>query len=667
MTILLIFLSLYVGINIRFSIVSSVIELTILLGFVYYKYRKIIPVIISLLTSLSGFSLSFLSINSNKESYSGFVSEVKENYFIFSTFLEKMYVYEPNHIHEIGDVLSINGDKEELDFVVLESEFDFKEYLNNKGIYHELLVKKIEVKFLTPFKLHKIKKNFLNKFDENSKGIVGQLLFSYGNEGEIISLSRNLHLMKLVSSSGIYLYFFYKLIKKLLSLFIRNEKILDLLSIILLSPYLVFTFPKFAVIKFFLVRSALFINNHALKKKFTYLDILSMSGIFFLLIDFNLARQDNFFLAYFIPIISLFSNGSFHFRKKIYKRLFIAAIIYISFIPFTAKYYSEISPISVLFTPLVTPLYIFIFILGVLSFIGIPLEGAAIWINRELAHIYTFIKPLFLKIYVSPMDNALILLYEIIFILLLYFISIRLRPIKNLFAYSLTFLLVVYVLPINNIIHDYVCFINVGQGDSTLIKYKNKTVLIDTGGVKYKDLATSSLIPFFKKKQIYTIDLLITTHEDFDHSGAVNSLIENFTVKDYVKDYQKFPINLNGLTLTNYNIYPELWKEENDKSLVVGFKINNYNYLVMGDAPKKIEEAIISSNNYIPCDILKVGHHGSNTSTSEKFIKYLSPKYGIISCGKNNNYGHPHKEVISILRKYKVIIRRTDLESTITF
>lgn len=161
--------------------------------------------------------------------------------------------------------------------------------------------------------------------------------------------------------------------------------------------------------------------------------------------------------------------------------------------------------------------------------------------------------------------------------------------------------------------------------------------------------------------------MLITTHDDFDHSGAVDSLIANFTVKRYVKNYQLFPISIGGLTFTNYNIYPELWSEENDRSLVVGFKTYNYSYLIMGDAPKKIENRIIQNNSYIPCDILKVGHHGSNTSSGDAFIKYLSPKVGIISCGKKNSYGHPHKEVISVLNKYKVRIRRTDLEGTITY
>ena len=87
----------------------------------------------------------------------------------------------------------------------------------------------------------------------------------------------------------------------------------------------------------------------------------------------------------------------------------------------------------------------------------------------------------------------------------------------------------------------------------------------------------------------------------------------------------------------------------------------------MGDAPKEIEYKIIEDYKFINCDILKVGHHGSNTSTSDAFIKYLKPKEAIISCGKNNKYGHPHKETVSTLKSNNVSIRRTDKEGTINY
>ena len=116
----------------------------------------------------------------------------------------------------------------------------------------------------------------------------------------------------------------------------------------------------------------------------------------------------------------------------------------------------------------------------------------------------------------------------------------------------------------------------------------------------------------------------------------------------------------------NYNPFTD-YIEENDRSLVLGFRLGNSDYLLMGDASKKVEKRIMEHYPTLTCDILKVGHHGSDTATSNEFIKYLNPKVAVISCGKNNFFGHPAKNVLAILNANQVQIRRTDLEGTITF
>ena len=227
--------------------------------------------------------------------------------------------------------------------------------------------------------------------------------------------------------------------------------------------------------------------------------------------------------------------------------------------------------------------------------------------------------------------------------------------------------IIIYHLPIENLITAEVCFINVGQGDSCLIRKGTTSILIDTGGLSYMDVANESLIPFLKKKRIYNIDLVITTHNDYDHCGALDSLKENFYVENVVQTSVNFPININGITLTNYNLHTTEFSDENDKSLVVGFHLMNKDFLIMGDAPIEVEKNIIKEFTHVDCDILKVGHHGSKTSTCDEFIKYLKPEVAIVSCGENNRYGHPHKEVIRVLNNNHVTIRRTDKEGTITY
>ena len=488
-----------------------------------------------------------------------------------------------------------------------------------------------------------------------------------GSDDEIYNSGKELHLFRLLSNSGIYLYLLYSLFSFILGYLIKKDKTKEMALIILFAPALIFSFPRFVVIKFIFLKLFKWINEYALKKKFDYLEILSISGIIFLLINYYFAYQDSFVLSYFIPIEALLFNNSFKGVKKFKKKVLISGLILLSFIPFSMSYYHEIAPFSFLFQILLTPFFSIYYFLSLLAFIHVPIYSGINGFSNFLGGVFNALGKINITIYAMKMNSTLIVLFEALFLILVYYLSIRHKPMVKATLMPIVIYLSIAFIPFKNLFHDTVSFINVGQGDATLIRRRDAAVLIDTGGLTYKDVAKDCLIPYFKSNRIYDIDLLITTHDDFDHSGAVASLIDNFKVKKYVTSYELFPISISGLTFKNYNIYPDLWKEENDESLVIGFKANNYNYLIMGDAPIKIEKQIMRNNKKIPCDILKVGHHGSKYSSGDAFIKYLSPSVGVISCGKKNSYGHPHSEVLSVLNKYKVIIRRTDLEGTITY
>ena len=660
------FLSLFVGINIRVSLIAGLIELVLLLAFILYRFGRKIA-LISLGISLVGVGLSFIRPSFTKETYLSVVVESKNNYFIASSTFEKFYVYQKNNSFEIGDIISLKGQKQELNFDVLESGFDFKEYLNKKGIYSEFKPKKIEVKFSTPLKIHKIKKEFLDNFNDDSKALVGAILFSFSSDEEIYQEGKELHLFRLLSNSGIYLSILYFVFSFILSYLIKKDKAKRLILIVLFVPNLIFSFPRFIIIKFISLKIFRWINDYVLKKKFKYLEILSISGIFFLLMDYHLGYQDLFILSYFIPIESFLFMNSFRRFKGIKKKFLISALILISLIPFSLSYYDEIAPLSLVFQMVLSPFLVIYYFLSLISFLKIPIYTFINNYTGFLGSIFKAFNKINFALYGMDMSSNLIVLFEAIYLITIYYLSIRHIPLIKVSIGLFCLNLLVIFIPIKNYIFEQVSFINVGQGSSTLIRSGNTTILIDTGGLTYKDIGRENLIPYFKKNRIYDIDLLITTHDDFDHSGAVTSLKENFKVKRYVTDYNTFPIKIGNFEFKNYNIYPELWNEENDESLVIGFKTKKHHYLIMGDAPSKIEKRIIQDNQKIPCDILLVGHHGSKTSTSKEFVEYVKPKVGIISCGRNNKYGHPNKEVLDILKKYHVKIRRTDLEGTITY
>jgi len=225
------------------------------------------------------------------------------------------------------------------------------------------------------------------------------------------------------------------------------------------------------------------------------------------------------------------------------------------------------------------------------------------------------------------------------------------------------------------------------QGDSTLINYKNKTMLIDTGGnYFYEDLSLSRTIPYLKSLGRTKIDYLIITHGDYDHMGEAINFVNNFKVEKVIFNCGEFNELeqdlikvLNKKKIPYYNCIKELniddnklyflnnkdYGNENDNSSVIYTEINNHKFLFMGDVGVEVEEDLIEKYNLQDIDVLKVGHHGSKTSSSENFIDEINPKYSIISVGKNNRYGHPNDSVLENLEDSKIY--RTDQDGSILF
>lgn len=230
--------------------------------------------------------------------------------------------------------------------------------------------------------------------------------------------------------------------------------------------------------------------------------------------------------------------------------------------------------------------------------------------------------------------------------------------------------------------------IDVGQGDSILISLKkNKgNILIDTGGIMNSSysLATGTLIPYFKSVGIKKIDYLILSHGDYDHSGEAINLINNFKVdkvifnSDSYNDLEKsitsvldkknikYYKGLEEIDIDDIKLYflnTDIYDNENDNSSVLYTNIDGTKLLFMGDAGTIKEKDILKDYEILNIDILKVGHHGSNTSSSIEFINSINPKYSLISVGKNNRYGHPKEKVLETLSNSKIY--RTDINGAI--
>lgn len=232
-------------------------------------------------------------------------------------------------------------------------------------------------------------------------------------------------------------------------------------------------------------------------------------------------------------------------------------------------------------------------------------------------------------------------------------------------------------------------FINVGQGDSVFIELNDETMLIDAGEWEY----APTVVEYISDLGYDTINYVVATHPHSDHIGGMETVFNSFNIGNvYVSpiDYDS-KTNLNMLNAADKkakNIYKTVAgdvlvqkdnllieavapsestissEELNNSSIVLKMTYGDTTFLFTGDAEKEEEDKIWTN---IKADVLKVGHHGSNSSTTYNFLKKVEPKYAVISVGQNNEYGHPTDKVLNRLDSKGIKILRTDLNGTIVF
>ena len=226
-------------------------------------------------------------------------------------------------------------------------------------------------------------------------------------------------------------------------------------------------------------------------------------------------------------------------------------------------------------------------------------------------------------------------------------------------------------------------YLNVGQADSTLIVMGDDVMLIDAGN-KSDGI---NIVNFLKSQKINEIDYLIETHSDDDHSGGIEEIVHNLNVaqiympksainKSKIKD--EVSINIFSDLEQIYNLSTATWKvlsvdnsenvsenKDNDTSVVIQLNYENNKFLFMGDATSTVEKQLLNNHKLENVDVLKVGHHGSNSSSSQNFLDVILPKYSIISVNNSEYSKHPSKETLDRLKSINSEIYRTDEKGTV--
>lgn len=301
-------------------------------------------------------------------------------------------------------------------------------------------------------------------------------------------------------------------------------------------------------------------------------------------------------------------------HKWIVQKLVLIGLMFI--------YFKKVNIVSLLFFNILRKLYGLIFIFG---FIVQDL------INLKLPE---------LTIHYAP---------RILFVIL--FIVFYIQCLKH-FKWKYLLILFVPLLEIYCNPFFQVYTLNLGQADCSVIvePFHKSVVMIDCGQNLYRDNVERIIMPFLENKNIHTIDTLILTHDDFDHNGGYDSLKDKIEIKQVIEDS-------NDKVNVGYPFYLLLSEREakdtNDSSIISYFTYDHLTYLFMGDASKQIERQLMSEYD-LKADIIKVGHHGSNTSSDPDFLDSLDCKIALISCGYKNKYGHPSVETLKTLENLHI-------------
>lgn len=647
---------------------------------------KIITIIIFIITLLYTNYYPFKSkYTKDDKEFIGIVTkyEVKEDKITIEIKAkEKLlitYKYQDKEFNNLsyGDKIKVKGTLITPSKNTNQNTFNYQKYLYYKKIYYLVEATSINKIANNNNYLYTIKNTLYQKIDKlKSSNYIKTLLFCDNTLSKEIKESYRINgISHLFSVSGMHINFFVSIIYLYLNKITYNKRIKYLITNIFIITYLIL-FPSSSLLRS-AVMSILYSINYLLKLKIKKIDILLLTLGVSLLINPFIIYDLGYIYSYTITFFLVLSSSTLKKKNKINKIIYISLLSFLVSIPITIYNSFEINIISILLNIILVPIIsIIILPLTILTYIFPILDSILYLFTNTLETISLFISKINITKIIFPKPSLLIIVLYYIIILLSY-------QNKKYFYLNIILLIIIYIYPYLNSNFEVVMF-EVGEADCHLIKYpyNKNTILIDTGKNEYK--IKNEVIPYLKSIGIKKIDYLIITHGDEDHIGGSITLINNFQVKNVVlnkgtfTDLEKeliknlnkkkipYQINISKINLSNHTIYllnNTKYNNENDNSIITYFTYQKYKFLYMGDASITTEDNLLENYNLNNISILKVGHHGSNTSSSKDFISQINPSISLISVGENNIYHHPNKEVINNLSKSRIY--RTDINNMV--
>ncbi|TCP32324.1 competence protein ComEC [Scopulibacillus darangshiensis] len=606
--------------------------------------------------------------------------------------------------------------------------FDYKAYLLHQRIFWILEANKINSCRNTALTLYDHLKQYRQnmvyevsqRYHPPVSEMINALVFGerMGMDQDVINAYQSLGIIHLLAVSGLHVGLiigaFYLIALRLG--FIREHIMIGLMVII--PIYIVLTGGAPSVIRAGLTAEAVIIGS-LFKIKMNSLDIISFVCGVMVIFNPHFLYQLGFQLSFLVTFSILLSAPSVakKYVSSLTRLVVITIIAQLASFPIVIYHFYELSLLSFLvnliFIPLITyivlPLAFVTFLTGHIT--ASLSHGPAVMLNIILENAHRLLialqkVPFTTLTFGSPPFGLLMM------ICLGAYLSLCLwekAKGKRAVMFLVSFFIVTYfTCTVVNMLHSTgkVTFLDVGQGDSILIElpFHRGNILIDTGGIlPFKkpewerkahpfEVGRDVVLHELKAKGISQIDMLILTHRDYDHIGGFKSLagkikIRQIVISDYFqvekKEEQLFQRAAKKGTkikrvragdILKFGDYQfsvispmDGMEDSNNDSLVVLTDLGGVSWLFTGDLEKEGEMNILTHYRHLPVDILKVGHHGSKTSTTEDWLDELRPKVAIVSVGKRNRYGHPSPEVLDRLENRQMKIIRTDKNGAVQF
>ena len=574
--------------------------------------------------------------------------------------------------YNLKDKVELTGTLKEINEPTNINEFNYKNYYKTRGIFYRLKINNIKkIDDYNP--IYIIYNYFFNKINGlKSKDYIYSLVFGnrkYLEEGTL-DLYKKIGIMHMFSVSGMHISIIVELLNKLIKKESNRKN-----TFIMVVLFIYFLIVKtISLERAFISYLITYLNRKYNLEINKYLKVLLIIAII-LLINPLYMFDSSFYLSVITGSVLIIISDKLNNKNIFLSTIKISIVSFFITFPLVTYIYNEINILSFIYN-IITSLII-TYVIFPLSLITIVFS-----ITDNLLFLIIGLFESFINL-ISVFSINLVFKKEIVFVFVYYIILYLIFKNKRFVA---VFLLAVFIhYNINYLFMDnYIYFFDVGQGDSTLISLNHHYYLIDTGGNPRGNYyyGEKIIIPTLKSLGISHLDKLIITHGDEDHGKESIPIIENYKVnmvylnsndinelEESIIDTGVYYEQVNKRTIRFNNGYVHLFsinsEDENDSSIISCIDIDGYKMILTGDASKNVEPQIIKECNMKNIDILKVGHHGSKTSTSKEFVDKLKPKNAVISVGKNNRYGHPNKETLENLKGTEIY--RTDEKGGLMF